>query len=418
MTQVTVNGNTYSDDGSTPKDMQSGGFRENLLPMVSDTMTDTAAKVAAAANQASIATAQANIAIGAAASTVTGPGSTGTSTTSLTVGLGSKSLTIQTGKTLYPGMPIVVAATATPQDAMYGPLISYNSGTGAMVVQVTNINTTTAGTYITAAAWTVSLSGPAGVTGVLNEFKAAPIATASTVNLDSATGNLVHLTGSTTITAITLASGAERSCVLDAAPLLTNGANLICPGGANIQGAAGDCFVVRGEGSSVARIVSYTKANGDSNVRYLAPYLHVREEQTSGTNGGTGSTGFNTRTLNTVVGSNTISGASLASNIVTLPAGTYDFEALAPTATTQITKLSLYNNTDSVDILVGESLSSGASGSASFSTHCAGRFTLASSKGVKLRHWLGTSGGTYDLGSPTGNGQVEVYASLKLWKVA
>jgi hypothetical protein len=38
MTQVTVNGNTYSDDGSTDKDMRNGGHRQWLLPMVSDTM--------------------------------------------------------------------------------------------------------------------------------------------------------------------------------------------------------------------------------------------------------------------------------------------------------------------------------------------------------------------------------------------
>ena len=38
MTQVTVNGNTYSDDGTTSKDMQHGGHRQWLLPMISDLM--------------------------------------------------------------------------------------------------------------------------------------------------------------------------------------------------------------------------------------------------------------------------------------------------------------------------------------------------------------------------------------------
>jgi hypothetical protein len=38
MTQVLVNGNVYSDDGSTPNDMQNGGHRQHLLPMVSDLM--------------------------------------------------------------------------------------------------------------------------------------------------------------------------------------------------------------------------------------------------------------------------------------------------------------------------------------------------------------------------------------------
>jgi hypothetical protein len=38
MTQVLVNGNLYSDDGSTSSDMQHGGHRQHLLPMVSDLM--------------------------------------------------------------------------------------------------------------------------------------------------------------------------------------------------------------------------------------------------------------------------------------------------------------------------------------------------------------------------------------------
>lgn len=36
MTQVTVNGNVYSDDGSTSKDMGNGGHRLHLLPMIRD----------------------------------------------------------------------------------------------------------------------------------------------------------------------------------------------------------------------------------------------------------------------------------------------------------------------------------------------------------------------------------------------
>jgi hypothetical protein len=39
MTQVTVNGNIYSDDGTASRDMRNGGHRTWLLPMVSDHMT-------------------------------------------------------------------------------------------------------------------------------------------------------------------------------------------------------------------------------------------------------------------------------------------------------------------------------------------------------------------------------------------
>ena len=40
MTHVVVNGNAYSDDGSSSRDMRQGGFRNWLLPMISDQMIE------------------------------------------------------------------------------------------------------------------------------------------------------------------------------------------------------------------------------------------------------------------------------------------------------------------------------------------------------------------------------------------
>lgn len=88
------------------------------------------------------------------------------------------------------------------------------------------------------------------------------VATASTLNLDTVTGDYVALTGTTTVTAITLANGQERTCKAGGAFTLTNGASLICPTGANIAVAAGDVFIVRGEPSGVVRVVSYMRASG------------------------------------------------------------------------------------------------------------------------------------------------------------
>ena len=97
----------------------------------------------------------------------------------------------------------------------------------------------------------------------VNEVKGADVASAGTINLTTATGNLVHVTGTTTITAITIPSGAERTVVFDGVLTLTHHATtLILPGGANITTAAGDSMVVRGDGSGNARVVSYTRASG------------------------------------------------------------------------------------------------------------------------------------------------------------
>jgi hypothetical protein len=129
----------------------------------------------------------------------------------------------------------------------------------------------------TTASWTNSLSNltistELEVTGRLDEAKGADIASAATINLDTATGNLVHITGTTTITAITIASGSERTLVFDSALTLThNASTLILPGGANITTAAGDVAKVRGDASGTARVVTYQRANGQPILNGLTP---------------------------------------------------------------------------------------------------------------------------------------------------
>ena len=76
-----------------------------------------------------------------------------TSATSLTVGIGSKSLTIEAGKSFAVGQPVVIANTASPTNYMTGQVTSYNSGTGALVVNATAI-----GGSGSAASWSVSVS--------------------------------------------------------------------------------------------------------------------------------------------------------------------------------------------------------------------------------------------------------------------
>lgn len=77
-----------------------------------------------------------------------------TSTTSLTVGSGSnKTLTVQASKSYLPGMTIKVANTATPTNWMLGDVISYDSGTGALVFYPRTSNGS--GTF---SDWTISQS--------------------------------------------------------------------------------------------------------------------------------------------------------------------------------------------------------------------------------------------------------------------
>ena len=62
---------------------------------------------------------------------------TGTSNTSLTVGTGSKSLTTNTGLDLSTYPYVTISNQADMGNAMRGSVTSYNSGTGALVVNVT-----------------------------------------------------------------------------------------------------------------------------------------------------------------------------------------------------------------------------------------------------------------------------------------
>lgn len=101
------------------------------------------------------------------------------------------------------------------------------------------------------------------ITNLRAKFQAyTTVASAGTVSLDGAGSSTVQITGTTTITAITLASGSVAFVEFAGALTLTNGASLILPGGANITTAAGDTCVFIGEGAGVVRAYGYQKANG------------------------------------------------------------------------------------------------------------------------------------------------------------
>lgn len=102
------------------------------------------------------------------------------------------------------------------------------------------------------------------LTTPLNEAQGANIASATTTDIGAATGNLVHITGTTTITGLgVIQAGTERVLVFDGILTLThNAVSLILPTGANITTAAGDVAIMRSEGGGNWRCISYTRASG------------------------------------------------------------------------------------------------------------------------------------------------------------
>jgi hypothetical protein len=117
-------------------------------------------------------------------------------------------------------------------------------------------------------------SGATSAVGANDAFNTAgaDIASAATVNLANATGVVVNITGTVTITAFgTLAAGIERVLVFAGALTLThNATSLILPGAANIVTAAGDIATMRSLGGGNWRCVGYQRANGQQIASALA----------------------------------------------------------------------------------------------------------------------------------------------------
>lgn len=99
---------------------------------------------------------------------------------------------------------------------------------------------------------------------------ASPIASATTTSLTGNTFDFAHITGTTTITGVTLATDEECWVVFDGALTLThNAVTLILPGSANITTAAGDRALFRGIDGSNVRCMDYVRAAGTTGVPVL-----------------------------------------------------------------------------------------------------------------------------------------------------
>ena len=144
--------------------------------------------------------------------------------------------------------------------------------------------------------------------------------------------------------------------------------------------------------------------------------LHFRDERASGTDAGSSSVGNQVRTLNTVV-SNTILGASLATNQITLPAGTYQINANAPTVAGAQHRLRLVNVTDSTVVLLGTSMYDANAAVVSTRSFVIGVFTLNATKVLNLTHYIAQAKATDGLGISTSDTFVNVYAMALITRI-
>lgn len=116
------------------------------------------------------------------------------------------------------------------------------------------------------------------------------VASASTVDLTTNAPNTrnINITGTTSITAFTVASGLTYFVRFNASLTLTNGASLVTQTGANITTQAGDTCVLRSTAANTVEVLSYVPAKNASQPgtapAYGARAWCVFDGTTAGTN--------------------------------------------------------------------------------------------------------------------------------------
>lgn len=144
-------------------------------------------------------------------------------------------------------------------------------------------------------------------------------------------------------------------------------------------------------------------------------YFYIRDEKTSGTNGGTATSGaFATRTLNQITeypsGNTTV---TLSTNIVTFSAGTYYIFARAPVSgNTGAFTTRLFDTTNNITIAFGSSSRSSGNGSDQDSVITT-TVTFATSTTIALQMRVAATVNNTGLGVANGF-QTEVYAMMNV----
>jgi hypothetical protein len=147
-------------------------------------------------------------------------------------------------------------------------------------------------------------------------------------------------------------------------------------------------------------------------------FFIVQETQASGTDGGTFTSGaWRTRGLNTVQ-HNSIAGASLASNRVTLPAGTYRVRGGAFAFRVNSNAARLYSITASATLLIGSSNYAYSSDNGYVESAVVGIFTLGATTVIELQHDCETTFSDRGFGDAGDTGERELYAHLEIEKLS
>lgn len=138
------------------------------------------------------------------------------------------------------------------------------------------------------------------------------------------------------------------------------------------------------------------------------------ETQANGTQGGASVlTTFTKRTLNTTVTNNI--GASIASSVITLTAGTYRVFCMSPFYNVTGVAIRLRNTSDSTTTLA--SVNTYFAGTSGGYSQLEGTFTITASKNFEVQYYCNTAVATNGLGVALSGGISEIYTQITIVKV-
>jgi len=173
---------------------------------------------------------------------------------------------------------------------------------------------------------------------------------------------------------------------------------------------------IQAESMNLADTYAFT---GDiSGTPYDAKLFHLQHIEASTVDGGGNSADSNNqRTLNSTV-VNQISGASVSSNDVTLPSGTYIIDGYANAFRVNRHFLRWYNSTDTSYTINGQSMFADASNEVQNLAVISGRFTISAQKTFALMHYTQTNNSQTNALGIASNETTNHYVNLRIWKVA
>jgi hypothetical protein len=167
---------------------------------------------------------------------------------------------------------------------------------------------------------------------------------------------------------------------------------------------------------TAGQILTAAQMNGV--VDNFADIAIFNETQANNTSGGTFTSGsYTKRVLNTTVVNN-ITGCSIASSVITLPAGTFAVRASAPAFAVIAHKARIQNTTAGTTLALGQNQYANASATAQTSCEILTIFTLSVSSTIELQHRCEATRATTGFGVSCVFGDSEIYSQIMIQRIA